>query len=222
MVNKQIFGLATLIGVGSTVFLGLSAGRASASVMFSFQEVGGSVLMESSGTLNTSLLIPVTSSGWGGVGVETNPPPQSDIMGDTTMGPINTVFGFSSGTDLSSWVGDMFTSSKFYWNSTGSTQFTTYFFDNNFLRTPGIGIGIEDLVGAFWTPDISWNNPGTYASLGLTPGTYSIVDAATNESITIQIGNAIPASVPGPLPVFGVAAAFGMSRKLRNRIKAHS
>lgn len=180
--------------------------------------------MESSGTLNTSLLIPPNhSSGWGGVGVETNPPPESDIMGDATMGPINTFFGFSSGTDLSSWVGDMFTSSNFVWNSTGSTQFTTYFFDLNFLRrTPGIGIGIEDLVGAFWTPDISWNKSGTYASLGLTPGTYSIVDAATNESITIQIGNAIPASVPGPLPVFGVAAAFGMSRKLRNRIKAHS
>ena len=28
-----------------------------------------------------------------------------------------------------------------------------------------------------------------------------------------------PASVPGPLPVFGAAAAFGFSRKLRRRIK---
>jgi hypothetical protein len=30
---------------------------------------------------------------------------------------------------------------------------------------------------------------------------------------------ASPSSVPGPLPLFGVAAAFGFSRKLRNRIK---
>ena len=29
------------------------------------------------------------------------------------------------------------------------------------------------------------------------------------------------ASVPGPLPVLGVAAAFGFSRKLRKRIKLH-
>jgi hypothetical protein len=28
-----------------------------------------------------------------------------------------------------------------------------------------------------------------------------------------------PASVPGPLPLFGVGAAFAYSRKLRNRIK---
>ena len=30
-----------------------------------------------------------------------------------------------------------------------------------------------------------------------------------------------PASVPGPLPILGVAAAFGFSRKLRKRIKLH-
>lgn len=29
-------------------------------------------------------------------------------------------------------------------------------------------------------------------------------------------------AVPGPVPLFGVAAAFGYSRKLRNRIKAHA
>ncbi|MFN7678389.1 MAG: hypothetical protein ACK5QW_07320 [Cyanobacteriota bacterium] len=115
----------------------------------------------------------------------------------------------------------MFTSSYFFWNTIGSTQFTTYF-GSNLRKTPGIGIGAEDLVGVNRTPDNSWIKPGTFASLGLTPGTYSIVDAATNEAITIQIGNATPAPVPGPLPGFGVAAAFGMSRKLRNGMKAHS
>jgi len=32
----------------------------------------------------------------------------------------------------------------------------------------------------------------------------------------------VPAPAPGPLPVFGAAAAFGFSRKLRQRIKAGS
>jgi hypothetical protein len=33
------------------------------------------------------------------------------------------------------------------------------------------------------------------------------------------IYTALPTSVPGPLPLFGAAAAFGFSHKLRNRIK---
>ena len=66
MLYQQISRLATLIVLGSSVILDLCASKASASVMFSFQEVGGSVLMEASGTLNTSLLIPVIPYGWGG------------------------------------------------------------------------------------------------------------------------------------------------------------
>ena len=42
-------------------------------------------------------------------------------------------------------------------------------------------------------------------------------------SPTTIYGNAFntPASVPGPLPILGLAAAFGFSRKLRKRIKLH-
>ncbi len=35
----------------------------------------------------------------------------------------------------------------------------------------------------------------------------------------VQIAPTAPAPVPGPLPLFGAAAAFGMSRRLRRRIK---
>jgi hypothetical protein len=35
----------------------------------------------------------------------------------------------------------------------------------------------------------------------------------------VQIAPTVPAPVPGPLPFFGAAAAFGMSRRLRRRIK---
>jgi hypothetical protein len=37
---------------------------------------------------------------------------------------------------------------------------------------------------------------------------------------TIQVFIGAPASVPGPLPLFGAAAAFGWSRRLRKRIAA--
>ena len=66
----------------------------------------------------------------------------------------------------------------------------------------------------------------TFTSLGLTPRSYtwSWGSGGTADSITMQIGNSAapgPASVPGPLPILGLAAAFGFSRKLRKRIKLH-
>lgn len=189
---------------GMTV-VGITIGQAQASVTFTFVESAGNVLMQSSGVLNTANLVSVAPSSWGGVGVETNNLPESDIMGDTTMGFIDRAFGFHAGTDLSPWVGDMFTSRNFGWSSSGTTQFTTYWLDA--MRTPGIGISAADLVGALWTPDVSWSKAGTFATLGLTAGTYSIVDAVTNESITIQIGAANGVPEPATVALIGLGLA---------------
>jgi hypothetical protein len=61
----------------------------------------------------------------------------------------------------------------------------------------------------------------TLASLGFTTtgliGTWTI--NGTSESIQVILG-APAAAVPGPLPLFGAAAAFGWSRRLRKRIAA--
>ena len=53
-----------------------------------------------------------------------------------------------------------------------------------------------------------------FAATGLV-GTWSIV--GTSESINVYIGTT---ATPGPLPLFGAAAAFGWSRRLRKRIAA--
>lgn len=45
------------------------------------------------------------------------------------------------------------------------------------------------------------------------PGAYATVD-------DLVLGQAAPASVPGPLPLMGAATAFGFSRRLRSRIAA--
>jgi hypothetical protein len=47
------------------------------------------------------------------------------------------------------------------------------------------------------------------------------IGAERPESTTYAIATLAPppASVPGPLPVVGAAAAFGMSRRLRRRIQ---
>jgi len=45
-------------------------------------------------------------------------------------------------------------------------------------------------------------------------------DGIQSVSSTVSVQNAPPTpAVPGPLPIFGAAAAFGFSRKVRNRIK---
>ena len=69
-------------------------------------------------------------------------------------------------------------------------------------------------------------NTTTLAGLGFTPGLSGLIGTwtinGTRESIQVSLGApavaAPAASVPGPLPLFGVAAAFGWSRRLRKRI----
>ena len=70
----------------------------------------------------------------------------------------------------------------------------------------------------------------TLASLGMpnsgTLGTWTLVDSGDpsyiGDTISVQVNaSRSSASVPGPLPILGVAAAFGFSRKLRKRIKLH-
>jgi hypothetical protein len=204
--------------LGGIVLAAAAMAPAHADVLFQFSQSGGNVVMNSSGVLDTSKLVAATVSGWGNAGVETNGGGESDIMGDTTMGLTDLGYGFHAGTDLSAWIGNMFTFSNFDWVSAGTTQFSTYFSNSGF-RTPGIQLSREDLSGALWTPDVSWTKVGTFASLGLTEGTYTITDAVTQESITIQIGGSGQAEVPEPvsLALFGLGlggVAFARRRRI--------
>ncbi|MFZ9752327.1 MAG: hypothetical protein ACO3B3_02055 [Cyanobium sp.] len=68
---------------------------------------------------------------------------------------------------------------------------------------------------------------GDLAELGLlglttssgTLGTWTLAD--TGDTIEVKVLNPSPptSSVPGPLPVLGAGAAFGFSRRLRQRIQ---
>jgi MYXO-CTERM domain-containing protein len=65
-------------------------------------------------------------------------------------------------------------------------------------------------------------NGTTLAGLGFTTsgliGTWSLT--GTSETIQVVVGNPPAAAVPGPLPLLGIGAAFGWSRRLRKRIAA--
>ena len=76
--------------------------------------------------------------------------------------------------------------------------------------------GGNDGVGAaayFMNPPIF--GPGSYLIGSQAQGPSLDSSAVWAQATQVQV----PASVPGPLPLFGAAAAFGFSRKLRKRIK---
>ena len=157
----------------------------SADVTFTFLEVGSNVEMTSSGTLETANLIPGTFHGWGGTGVGNFSPVA--MAGGTEAGVVDTAFAFHAGTDYSEWaVGLPWTQDTFGWSFIGSKGFATY--DNSSGFQPGIHLSSSDMVGTTWTPDQAWTIAGSFASLGFNPGTYTVSDIVTGESITYQIG----------------------------------
>lgn len=201
-----------LFTVGLSVLLMVVSLQAQADITFTFEETAGTVTMTSSGVLDTTNLPPsVLPDGWGGTGTESNGPGDIDIMGGTSFGSIDTQFGFSVGTDVSAITnpGGPFATSNFSVATiAGSRSFTTYSGLEAGLRRAGIGMRGVDIVGGLWTPDQNWTySPGdTFASLGLTPGIYTVSDNLTGESITINIGNAIPPGPAVPVPTLDVRA----------------
>jgi len=88
---------------------------------------------------------------------------------------------------------------------------TVYATDYTFNPDPA---GNTNMVGIFWDTQYG-TQPTPVPCLdcftgGATGGAYNEMYAVATE---------VAAPVPGPLPLFGAAAAFGFSRKLRKRIK---
>lgn len=185
-----------------------------ASIKFTYLEVGGNVVMTSSGTLETANLIAGGPDTWAGTGFGNygNGGGIVAMMGSHPSGDLDSSFRFSAGTDLSAWAGGTpWTSENLgFSRDSGSKDFATYAEDANGFWVPGILLQSGDLVGTTWTPDNTWSIAGTFASLNMNPGTYTVSDARTGESITYQIGplnSAVPE--PASFVIFGSLLALG-------------
>jgi hypothetical protein len=86
--------------------------------------------------------------------------------------------------------------------------------------TANPGASAQSVVTGSATNFFGWlDNSGTpFTSLVIVPGAGSPDAFATVDDLVL--GQAAPASVPGPLPLMGAATAFGFSRRLRSRIAA--
>ncbi|MEA5412777.1 hypothetical protein VB737_13470 [Synechococcus sp. BA-120 BA3] len=128
-------------------------------------------------------------------------------------------------------------------NSTGSFEYTLSVIDSEsswFIDTVRLDSDIEgtgpfdslvtkDIIGdgGVVVPSIESRNGNPSDTVPIGPfRTIKVTDTwSTCESCSIDSFNntyAQSQNVPGPLPLLGVGAAFGYSRRLRNRLKVHT
>ena len=122
-------------------------------------------------------------------------------------------------------------------STNGGSSFTNYTTANglgsNFVRgvfasgssiyaATAVGLSISTNGGSSFTNYTTANGLGDNIVIGVYASGSNIY-AATNGGLSIaQQSDPTPSAVPGPLPLFGAASAFGFSRKLRRRLKLSS
>ena len=195
--------------LAAPVTLLLLQGQAKAILTYNIFESGGNVVVQTSGSLDLN----------GASSVGPYPCAQNGVI-------VSVIAAICTGTDMNA---------PFY-AITGPISF-----DGTVVAFPASSVsgiftqllGVTEGPGRFGidpayssnTPIVSsatFNTP-TLAGLGFTSGLSGLIGTwtldNTRESIRVILG-APAAAVPGPLPLFGAAAAFGWSRRLRKRIAA--
>jgi hypothetical protein len=185
---------------------------AHAVLIFNFYELGGNLVVEGTGSLSLPSGPLSTSGGFGGSlflddEFFTGPSSPMNVYGITgpiTLGltPINTTSSSDSGIAL----GLAYSYGDFYLDSTyvsGSPISSSSTFSG--ITLASLGMPNSGILGT-WTV--------------FKPGEKSTYFGTISVQVTASSSGS-PANVPGPLPILGLAAAFGFSRKLRKRIKLH-
>lgn len=203
--SPQLFS-ATLVAAFASA--ALNAGQAKALVTYEFTQQGSDVVMNVSGSVSAA---PTSSN-------------QGSSFGNTVISSIALISqGNIPGVTGAAW---RLINGPTNFGNGGSIGFTSYSgtainllglfpelnIDNYTLGTPISGSGL--LAGQTLTSlGFSSTAPGLLASWTI---------SGSSETVEVRIGSNAPSSVPGPLPLFGAAAAFAHSRRLRARLRAGS
>ena len=138
---------------------------------------------------------------------------------NTTNGTTN---GTGGGLSISTDGGTSWTN---YTNTNGlgsNNVFGVYASDGNVYAATAGGLSISTNGGTSWTNYTTDNGLGSNNVFGVY-ASGSTIYAATQGGLSIaQQSDPTPSAVPGPLPLFGAASAFGFSRRLRSRLRSHS
>lgn len=201
-------GLAASVAL----FSGLSAQPARAFVQITLTETSSGVNAAITGSANLDGLTLVDRVGLGGTFIGGSSPGQTDYI--TVAGAADSYLGlvgplsFGAGLGTTTPAGGIPLSGGGFALSLGILS-GGFPLPNAQLALPS-GYSSGDPLNA----SASWDGE-TLATLGLTPGSFEWTwGTGPNQRVNLSI---VP--VPAPLPIFGAAAAFGYSRKLRKRIK---
>ena len=199
----------------------IAAPQASAGLLFHFTEEGEDVKMTASGSIDTSGLVASVDCNpgceWFGTGF-------FDLGGSYLMGrhhiPTNEAsFGFNTGTDLSPWqAGGPFTlnsTSHFsVYEDDGKTFSTVSVTEGGAAWDIGLAVNADDLADDIWKTSQSWlAEDHTFETLGLIEGIYTITDAVSGESMTIQVGVSVPEPATLGLLSIGLMGLAGIRRR---------
>ncbi|MFN7898395.1 MAG: hypothetical protein ACK5N0_01855 [Synechococcaceae cyanobacterium] len=200
---KKLYSLGCLAAAAL-----LTDGRPAHAILnYYIYEDAGNVIVETAGSLTLSSPVGSIQCGANGAiispyllctGVDTTMERYSlsgpDGFGGTAnLFPASNVSGITTGFDGGSGGPQFFAIASGYSNGTPIISSATF----NGQSLAGFGFNTPSVVG-----------PWTLTS--------------TNDTINVVIGSAPPAAVPGPLPLLGVGAAFGFSRRLRRRVALRS
>ena len=200
--TNQVFS-ATLVAACASA--ALNAGQAKALVTYEFIQQGSDVVMNVSGSVSAAPT--ATSSAPFGNALT----PSLALITPKAIGP-SPSWGLNGGPSS--------------FGSGGTTSFTSYSGTSTFLLgfmnyliienyTLGSPISSSGLLAGQTLASLGFGStaPGLLASWNIT---------GSSETVEVRIGSTAPSSVPGPLPLFGAAAAFAHSRRLRARLRAGS
>ena len=201
--SSALKGLAVGAMLGAAALL---QDHAQAITRVHFVEYSDRVEMNVTGTFRTSDLTPSLTNQMETAPAGTNPN-VGNIRSVTTTG--NTVFNaYDSETGGSPSWGDGTFNSFTFQEATSSSGFKLFMSGIGRLLLP------EDYSSGSEIESSATFQSKSFADLGIALGV-STFDYANGEQFIVSRKIA---SVPGPLPLFGAAAAFGYSRKLRKRI----